>query len=298
MGGKEEHKAVGTLRQDFFCLMTRLGRGFWRAVGEVVASNAAMDFLSSTRSNPVYDFDSERVDSAIVMLQQFWDQTLLSVQAREYQSARHSLGKLFHSLQDFYSHSNWVEMGQHTVYLHLLQPEEPAVPVAAEDISTCMECFSVTCRNNLLPRPTATQQGSQLLTTGYFSTFPPKPEGKCSHGGILDSSRYMGAKGGINKDSTSPFFSPHHYLHMEAATLATEATLSVLRDLRDSVGHKTFLKLFSVKHVPALVFVMDTTGSMFEEITAARFRAYSIIQSRPNSSGQPGTFLLVPFHDP
>lgn len=69
----------------------------------------------------------------------------------------------------------------------------------------------------------------------YFS-------GKCSHGGILDSSRKMGAKGGINKDSTSPLFSPHHYLHVEAATVATEATLTVLRDLRDTVGHKTFLK--------------------------------------------------------
>uniref|UniRef100_A0A3Q3G0R5 von Willebrand factor A domain containing 7 n=1 Tax=Labrus bergylta TaxID=56723 RepID=A0A3Q3G0R5_9LABR len=228
---------------------TRLGRGFWRAVGEVVKSNAAMDFLSSTRADPVYHFDSERVDSAIVMLRQFWAKTLLSVRAKQYQSARHSLGQLFHSLQDFYSHSNWVEMGKQLIYLHLLQPEEPAIPV------------------------------------------------KCSHGGILDSSRYMGAKGGINKDSTSPIFSPHHFLHVEAATLATEATLSVLRDLRDTVGHKTFL-LFSVKQVPALVFVMDTTGSMFEEITAARLRVHSIIQSRARSTEHPGTFLLVPFHDP
>lgn len=53
-----------------------------------------------------------------------------------------------------------------------------------------------------------------------------------------------------------------------------------------------------MKQVPALVFVMDTTGSMFEEISAARFRAHSIIQNRANSPGQPGTFILVPFHDP
>ncbi|KAG7479726.1 hypothetical protein JOB18_033635 [Solea senegalensis] len=277
---------------------TRLGRSFWRAVGEVVKSNAAMDFLSSTRSDPVYHFDSERVDSALVMLRQFWAQTLLSVRAEEYQSARHSLGQLCHSLQDFYSHSNWVEMGHHSIYHHLLQPEEPAVPVANADTPTCMECFSATCRNNLLPRLTNSQQHPQLLTTGYFSTSPPKPRGKCSHGGILDSSRYMEAKGGINKDSTSPLFSPHYYLHVEAATLATEATLSVLRDLRDTVGHTSFLRLFSVKQAPALVFVIDTTGSMFEEITAARLRAHSIIQSQANSPGEAGTFLLIPFHDP
>ncbi|XP_068172839.1 von Willebrand factor A domain-containing protein 7 isoform X2 [Antennarius striatus] len=277
---------------------TRLGRGFWRAVGEVVKSNAAMDFLSSTRSDPVYHFDSERVDGAMVMLRQLWGQTLLSVQAKEYQSARHSLGQLFHSLQDFYSHSNWVEMGQRFIYLHLLHPDEPSIPVAKEDIPTCMECFSHTCRDNLLPLMTTTEKDAKLLTTGYFSTVPSKPSGKCSHGGILDSSRYAGAKGGINKDSTSPLFSPHHYLHVEAATLATQATLSVLRDLRDTVGHKSFLRLFSVKQVPALVFVMDTTGSMFEEITAARLRALSIIQNRAGGPEEPSTYLLVPFHDP
>ncbi|XP_056138823.1 von Willebrand factor A domain-containing protein 7 [Lampris incognitus] len=275
-----------------------LGRAFWRAVGEVGKSNAAMDFLSSTRSDPVYHFDSERVDSAIVMLRQFWAQALLSIQAKEYQSARQSLGKLFHSLQDFYSHSNWVEMGHRTIYHHLLQPDEPAFPVAKDDTPTCLECFSSTCRDNILPRFTWRKHPSLLLTTGYFSTHPPKPEGKCSHGGIMDSSRHKGAKGGINKDTTSPLFSPHHYLHVEAAGLATEATLAVLRDLRDTVGHISFLRLFSVKQPPALIFVMDTTGSMFEEITAARLRALSIIKSRANTPGQPGTFLFVPFHDP
>lgn len=58
-------------------------------------------------------------------------------------------------------------------------------------------------------------------------------------------------------------------------------------------------RLFSVQQPPALVFVIDTTGSMFEEITAARLRALAIIQGRANSGGQPGgTYLLVPFHDP
>ena len=52
----------------------------------------------------------------------------------------------------------------------------------------------------------------------------------------------MGAKGGINKDSTSPLFSPHHYLHLEAARLASEATVAVLEDLRDTVGHAPFLR--------------------------------------------------------
>lgn len=86
-----------------FLFQTTLGRSFWRAVGEVVKSNANMDFLISTRSDPVYHFDSERVEGATFMLRQFWVQTLFSVRAKEYQNARHSLGQLFHSLQ---VHSN------------------------------------------------------------------------------------------------------------------------------------------------------------------------------------------------
>ncbi|KAG9342175.1 hypothetical protein JZ751_017175 [Albula glossodonta] len=221
-----------------------------------------MDFLSSTRSDPVYHFDSERVEEAVDMLQQFWAQTLLSVRSRDNQGARRSLGCLFHSLQDFYSHSNWVEMGQNSIYLHLLHPGEPAIPVASVSL--------------------------------FYAS---RDTGKCSHGGLLDSSRHHGARGGINKDSTSPFFSPHHYLHGDAARLATAATITTLRDLRDAVGTESFLRLFSVWQQPALVFVMDTTGSMFEEITAARLRALSIIQARADSQ-QPRTYILVPFHDP
>ncbi|XP_007562866.1 von Willebrand factor A domain-containing protein 7 [Poecilia formosa] len=273
-----------------------LGRGFWRAVRDVVNSNADVDLKSATKDNPVYHFDSERIDDSIAKLREFWTRIILSVRAKEYAGARHSLGQLFHALQDFYSHSNWVEMGKKSIYLHLLQPDEPAVPVAKEDTPTCKDCFTPTCRNNLLP----TLKNSNLLTTGYTtsSSFPFKPKGKCSHGGFFDKSRLLSATGGINKDTTSSIFSPHHYLHVEAAGLAAIATQTALRDLKDTVGPKAFLKLFSVRQAPALVFVMDTTGSMFEEITAARLRAHSIIQSRASRAEQPGTFLLVPFHDP
>ncbi|KAK2847874.1 hypothetical protein Q7C36_009556 [Tachysurus vachellii] len=276
-----------------------LGRAFWKSVSEVVSANAEMDFLSSTRSDPVYHFDSEKVEESTAMIRDFWKQAVLLTQKKDYQGARYILGQLLHGLQDFYSHSNWVEMGQHTEYLHLLHPEEPAVPVASEDTPTCAACHRYSCYNNIL-EDLVRGPPDPLLTTGYFSTYPAKPIGKCSHGGILDSSRHQAAEGGINKDSTSPFFSPHHFLHNEAAQLASKATLRVLRDLRDEVGPKNFLRFLSVKQPPALVFVIDTTGSMFEEITAARLRVLSIIQARAmnHEPGLPGTFLLIPFHDP
>lgn len=88
-----------TKQTDFLCSQTRLGRSFWRAVREVGNSNANMDFLGSTRSNPVYHFDSERVDGSALMLRQFWTQIVLSVRAKEYSSARYRLGQLSHTLQ-------------------------------------------------------------------------------------------------------------------------------------------------------------------------------------------------------
>lgn len=78
---------------------TGLGRGFWHAVGEVARANADMDFLSTMRSDPVYHFDSESVEGATQMLREFWSQTVLLTQSKDYQGARRNLGQLFHSLQ-------------------------------------------------------------------------------------------------------------------------------------------------------------------------------------------------------
>lgn len=54
---------------------------------------------------------------------------------------------------------------------------KPLSFLSTEDTPTCMECFSFTCRDNLLPSLTNTERNSQLLTTGYFSNSPPKPQG-------------------------------------------------------------------------------------------------------------------------
>lgn len=68
-------------------------------MGEVVNANAAMDFLSSTRSDPVYHFDSERVEASTEMMRDFWKQVVLLTQKKDYQGARYILGQLLHGLQ-------------------------------------------------------------------------------------------------------------------------------------------------------------------------------------------------------
>jgi hypothetical protein len=57
-----------------------------------------------------------------------------------------------------------------------------------------------------------------LLTSGYSvnqhneDNQPiPKPTDveKCSHGSVMDTSSYLPAVGGINKDTVVPIYSPH-----------------------------------------------------------------------------------------
>lgn len=72
---------------------------------------------------------------------------------------------------------------------------------------------------------------------------PPDPfphPGKCSHGGHFDQSSSQPPRGGINKDSTAPGFSPHHTLHLQAAELALLASIQAFGLLRSRLGDRGF----------------------------------------------------------
>ncbi|MGH0163992.1 UNVERIFIED_CONTAM: hypothetical protein FKN15_046263 [Acipenser sinensis] len=49
-------------------------------------------------------------------------------------------------------------------------------------------------------------------------------QGKCGHGGLYDETQFDPPTGGINKETSNPKLSPHHYLHHKAAGLAINAT--------------------------------------------------------------------------
>lgn len=48
----------------------------------------------------------------------------------------------------------------------------------------------------------------------------------------------------------------------------------------------------------ALCFVIDTTGSMSDDIDAARQITYDIIDSKKGTQDEPSEYILVPFNDP
>ncbi|XP_043939218.1 von Willebrand factor A domain-containing protein 7 isoform X2 [Protopterus annectens] len=293
----EEFKGKILVSDDIFAAyygMRVSTKKYRLAISEVVNANAAMDFLNTTRNDAIQHFDSEQIQAANQLLLFRRKEVIQAIKSENYEVARTKLGELLHSLQDFYSHTNWVEMGYLKVHPHLLLPGKEVKAVVGESEPTCRDCDGMECWDNVLE----IINKKKLLTSGYYGSQPEKPPGKCSHGGIFDDSRNQGAKGGINKDSTSSLFSPHYYLHAEAAELAERATVKFLQELREAVSNKLFMRLFNIGSGAGLSFVIDTTGSMFEEIQAAKERAHDIIEKRHGTLDEPEYYLLVPFHDP
>uniref|UniRef100_A0A8C9RCE8 von Willebrand factor A domain-containing protein 7-like n=1 Tax=Scleropages formosus TaxID=113540 RepID=A0A8C9RCE8_SCLFO len=157
---------------------------------------------------------------------------------------------------------------------------------------TCRDCVGGNCTDNILPEILSAKK----ITSGYFSLFfSSKPEGKCSHGGSFDRTSSKTPMGGINKDDLS---SSHGHLHQDAALVATNATVELLDDIRLAVGDVNFLRFMGISSSSVLCFVIDTTGSMSDDIEEAKRVSFSIIDSRRGTPEEPSAYILVPFNDP
>ncbi|MBN3304681.1 VWA7 protein, partial [Amia calva] len=262
-----------------------------RAILTIVFSNVAVDtwgIFSSQRH-----FDDETFSQGRALIVNGALSVKNKIKAENMISAQLTLGTILHTLQDFYSHSNWVELGYKSPNHFLIQQSEPLSNLAGEKDATCNDCDTGTCMDNIL-QDILTQR---KVTSGYFSLSPfsTKPRGKCSHGGTFDFTSRSSPKGGINKDSET---SNHGHLHKDAGDLAVAASVELLEDIRNAVGDDLFLRFLNLQSPSALSFVIDTTGSMSNDIEGAKNRAFSIIDSKRGTPDEPSTYILVPFNDP
>nr|XP_058933446.1 von Willebrand factor A domain-containing protein 7 isoform X6 [Kogia breviceps] len=99
-------------------------RRFRAALGEVSRANAAQDFLPTSRNDPDLHFDAERLGQGRTRLVGALGETVVAARALDHTLARQRLGAALHALQDFYSHSNWVELGKQQPHPHLLWPRQ------------------------------------------------------------------------------------------------------------------------------------------------------------------------------
>ena len=286
-------QAITEIDDEFFGITT-LTKPMKKAKQQIADANADVDQDQKTASKHV---DGESFPEAQQRIIDRLNGVKTALEADDATGARKELGSALHTIQDFYSHSNWVEQGGSSPSGSLGRPGAtiPKLPITT---ATCRDCtgglppvLCADCSANLLPAG---------LTSGYYGGEDPpfgvKPAGKCSHGGVTDSS----AKGlfgeGINKDSTDCEFSPHNFLHTQAVAVAKEATKQFIRDIKAMVTQKQIKELLGVG--PTLSIAIDTTGSMGSIIEGVKQQAIQIVDARLGTDEEPSKYVLSPFNDP
>ena len=180
---------------------------FKDAVKEIEYANAEVD--ANEPEKTAAHFDAEQFRKGSLRLIRLKKQVISLIKQGDdsevhYTKARKEAGTLLHTLQDFYSHSNWIEYGNNDPLSILGNKIIGESVVADADERTCYDCTD-DCETNLV--------NTGKLTSGYYGgqdVSKPVGVGKCSHGGFLDKSRKSSATGGINKDSSARYLSPHY----------------------------------------------------------------------------------------
>ncbi|XP_067664114.1 von Willebrand factor A domain-containing protein 7-like [Haliotis asinina] len=233
---------------------------------------------------------------------------VLSQNNTNFDLARILIGQFLHIMQMFYSNTNWVEFNGAVPYYSLGIRNKPLLGQAPLAMDTCLSCgeqLDIKCEGNMIV-------DGFILTSGYRSgqdvTKPYKDPsvfrtGKCSHGGPWDeSSSSVAALGGINKDSTLVSLSSHSHLHQLAAQAAIEHTTYFFGDeeygIRGIIGTNKFNELLQLKSGTSLVFVIDYTGSMSNDIAGVKSVTRDIILSKIGTLEQPANFIFSLFNDP
>lgn len=182
------------------------------AIDQIVKANKDTDDLPN-QFNSEKHFDDEDFTGGSKRVRDLKERVISKVTALEPEStsARNDLGTALHTVQDFYAHSNWVELGH-----------------SSPNINTHIgrEIFSGADKNTpTCPTDPGTLGGAGLsqLTSGYFiidleSRLCGVPQGKCRHGVSLGDL----CPEGLNKDDDSrPGF-------LTARALAVNATKDYL----------------------------------------------------------------------
>jgi len=223
------------------------------------------DFYKS-QAHPEYHFDDEKIVEGLERIAVLKDQIVERARTGRYVEARKKLGAALHTMQDFYSHTNWVELGQRQPFqlpdgrLRFSTDPDPGfdqmIRIAAGR-TVCGEPGDPTVDNSK-DLVSAASRGGNLLTSGYFFS-PTRKVGQCTHGAAFD---------GIKKDTFDSYHGrmkdPGEDLtyHENARLLAKEHSRQFIEDILaqlDSAHSLAFrTTLFEVRadranHIPTAV---------------------------------------------
>ena len=195
---------------------------------ELKPNVAIVDFDPKTKDMPHAHFDAETFSESNARIISFYDSIISTINAKQYFTARALTGKILHTIQDFYSHSNWVEMGRTEINKEIGSRNFSTIPIISKNENkTCLDNCTVTKRScgtgvtlfvsflnllgfSLVSCPITYYECSgnivklSELVSGYYSgqklddgseVNKPLAIDKCSHGGILDKTSVVPAQG-------------------------------------------------------------------------------------------------------
>ncbi len=81
---------------------------FSKTVDDMMSDAASVDFSSYTKDLPYAHFDAEAFLESNERVIEFRRQVSFDVKYNDFDDARKKSGQILHTIQDFYSHSNWV----------------------------------------------------------------------------------------------------------------------------------------------------------------------------------------------
>jgi hypothetical protein len=235
--------------------------------------------------------DDERLEECSGVIKTFKeDRIVAQADTSSPKLLRRLLGRALHTLQDFYSHSNWVNSlpgPNHTTPFDKL----------GNEIVTSLGLGVPTCQTAWPDRLEG--KGETDVTTGHFnltgSLIWTPPSGKCVHG--------MPAQAGMNKDSAAmPFF----VAARNVAVMATRAFAEqVMQEILayDLYEDKTISKYVYVSKImnsrATLGFVVDDTGSMGPTISGVKSAIARVIETVQRVDYiTPEEYMLVVYGDP
>jgi hypothetical protein len=252
-----------------------------RAILEIRKADAAVDDLTGTGEFFTQDAhcDNESLPGCSVRILSIKNTVIDHLRNGNSAEARNQLGRALHTVQDFYAHSNWVNNpgpANTEINFDLGRSLLKSLP---PNVATCKDDFF----DNVL-----IGEGLTAITTGYFGGVEP-PNNKCAHG-VLPSV-------GIHKDNPGrPFFE-------EARRLAGAATTDLVNEILDDPrvqGNDAAIRAFTDVGIElrTLGFVIDDSGSMFDDIAGVKTSVAQIITKLRESGQKPDQFLLERFNDP
>lgn len=294
---KMSQQAVEALDSEFFGI-TKLTKPMKKAIEQIEDGNIQVD---DDQQHSAKHFDGENFAGGEQFIDANRKLVLSTLKNDDGVDARFYLGSALHTIQDFYAHSNWVDLGNGGPNGSLGVPGSVPGPSAGPTEATCQDCILPPPGTDPPPPLTCPFCDDNVitskLTSGYYGgedRVKPSPA-KCSHGGLTDGS--AGPFGfGINKDSFLCQFSPHASRHSAAANVAREATKKFIREIKADVTTRQLKLLLGVG--PSLAFAIDTTGSMGSIIDGVKQQAIAIVDARIGTDEEPSQYVLAPFNDP